>query len=124
MENTKNPVSVWLSKFRSEFELEKESWETSEEGEQEEDELSKMVDFYISKLDPIMKGRLTPAEVEQLDEETRNDMADIPDTAKNSEGEIDFFCYLNTLKAHEDLPAKVKEYMTRSVLWNNIPTDY
>ena len=120
IENTKNPVSVWLSKFRAEYELERESWENEEE---EEDELTKMIDFFISKFDPTMKGKLTPGEIEQLDEETKNGIADIPDTAKNSEGEIDFFCFLKTIKEQEGVPEKVKDYMSRSPLWQNIPTD-
>lgn len=116
-------MAIWLDKFRAEFALEKESWETEEDAE-EEDALTKMVDFFISKVDPMMKGTLTSEEIEQLDEETRTDVADIPEPAKNSKGEIDFFCYLKTIKQQDDIPPKVLEYMERSPLWTRLPIDY
>lgn len=83
-----------------------------------------MVDFWISTIDPMMKGVMTEDDVADLDEETQQHVAEIAETVKNGKGEIDFFCYLKTIKSEEGLPEKIKNYIERSHVWSRLAIDY
>lgn len=45
---------------------------------------------------------------------------------KNSKGEVDFFCYLRTIKKEfsAEFPERLKDYLERSEIFNTLPADY
>jgi hypothetical protein len=124
-----NPVSIWLSNFRTEIAEASKTWtpEDEDEDDEEKDEISQAIDDYISKIDPLMKGTLTDEDVEKLDSEAKEMLSEIQDSIKNSKGEVDFFCFLKKFVSEgeeEEMEEHLVNFIAQSDAFNSLPTDY
>jgi hypothetical protein len=93
-DKTSNPVSIWLANFRAEIAEQAKAWTVAEDDEDAQDPLSEMIDSYITKIDPLMKGVLSEEDVASLDSSAQEDLGEIGDAIKNERGEVDFFRFL------------------------------
>ena len=127
-ESSQNPVTIWLQAFRAEIQADKVNWMSIDEEETfEEDELSQMIDSYVTRFDPGQKGVLNTEDIEKFDEETKKALLeDLPVEIKNDKDQVDFFRFLLYIRdsAVEDFTENVKIYLSTSALFASLPTDF
>ena len=81
----RNPMMQWVTQFRQAF---KHLYSEGTQNKPEETELMSIVELWISKIDPSMKGCVDFEEVEGIEE--ADELKSSPN-CKNSRGQIDFF---------------------------------
>ncbi|CAG9330099.1 unnamed protein product [Blepharisma stoltei] len=108
----KNPMQEWIRQFNKDTEKLEESL------------LKETINDLVVKVDPAMKGVLTPAEISKLDPEC-SELLSSQDAYKNSKGNFDFFKYINSLYAMKDALSKEDQhYIGHSKIWAQIPEDF
>ena len=88
-------MEYWLSKFYQD----------------NQNELAELVQGYIEAVDNLKEGRVAEVSSPQLQ--------DLLVHCRNEAGEYDFFKYLESIKACENLPEDIAAYLSSSPLWNN-----
>ncbi|CAG9334942.1 unnamed protein product [Blepharisma stoltei] len=108
----KNPVHEWLNQFRHET----EGFENFT--------LRNLINEYIEKVDPSMKGVLTQDDLEHIEQPILETLQSHEEN-KNYKGQYDFFKFLGTLKdLSNEFPENVQNYLSSSVLWKYLPYDF
>ncbi|CAG9327548.1 unnamed protein product [Blepharisma stoltei] len=111
-ELVKNPVKEWIRQFKKETE--------NFEGFY----LCEIIDDFINKADPAMKGIIHQNDLIRLDSSIV-DTLECYEENKNSKGEYDFFRYLNVFKNFSSqFPEDIQDYIGSSQLWHHLRNDY
>ncbi|CAG9317539.1 unnamed protein product [Blepharisma stoltei] len=108
----KNPMVEWLRQFK--FEIE----------HYEDFVIKDVINEFVEKADPAMKGVLTHNDLVYVDEVIASTLQSFEEN-KNYKGEFDFFRYLRVLRSLAgDFPLDVQEYIENSKLWQTLPEDF
>lgn len=108
----KNPMVEWIRQFKQEIEV------------HEDFVIKDVINEFVEKADPAMKGILTHNDLAYIDESIVATLQAFDDN-KNYKGEFDFFRYLRVLRnLAGDFPLQVQEYIETSKLWQTLPEDF